>query len=209
MDINKLSDPQARIYTFIEVYSRREGRPPTNREIGKEVGIHSTGHVDYHLGVLEKKGFITREPKKSRGIRLTREGVSSGLLIAGAIAAGQPLDIYTDSTQEALDLEAHKQGRQFVLLVRGQSMIDDHIADGDYVLIDPDAYISEGAIVVATHQTANGGSGAATLKRLYRERDGFRLQPANTTMEPIYISAAEWDSEWVVQGRVTAVYRRC
>jgi len=207
MDINKLSDPQARIYAFIEVYSRREGRPPTNREIGKEVGINSTGHVDYHLSVLEKKGYITREPKKSRGIRLMREG-SATLPIAGAIAAGQPLDIYTDSTQEALDLEAHKAGRQYVLLVRGQSMIDDHINDGDYVLIDPDAYISDGAIVVATHQTANGGSGAATLKRIYRERDGFRLQPANATMEPIYISAAEWDAEWVVQGRVTAVYRR-
>ena len=207
MDINKLSDPQARIYAFIEVYSRREGRPPTNREIGKEVGINSTGHVDYHLSVLEKKGYITREPKKSRGIRLMREG-SSTLPIAGAIAAGQPLDIYTDSTQEALDLEAHKSGRQYVLLVRGQSMIEDHINDGDYVLIDPDAYISDGAIVVATHQTANGGSGAATLKRIYRERDGFRLQPANATMEPIYISAAEWDAEWVVQGRVTAVYRR-
>lgn len=207
MDINKLSDPQARIYAFIEVYSRREGRPPTNREIGKEVGINSTGHVDYHLSVLEKKGYITREPKKSRGIRLMREE-SNTLSIIGTIAAGQPLDIYTDSTQEALDLEAHKQGRQYVLLVRGQSMIDDHINDGDYVLIDPDAYISDGAIVVATHQTANGGSGAATLKRIYRERDGFRLQPANATMEPIYISAAEWDAEWVVQGRVTAVYRR-
>ncbi len=207
MDINKLSDPQARIYAFIEAYSRREGRPPTNREIGKEVGINSTGHVDYHLSVLEKKGYITREPKKSRGIRLMRDETRA-LPIAGAIAAGQPLDIYADSTQEALDLEAHKTGRQYVLLVRGQSMIEDHINDGDYVLIDPDAYISDGAIVVATHQTANGGSGAATLKRIYRERDGFRLQPANATMEPIYISAAEWDAEWVVQGRVTAVYRR-
>lgn len=201
----ELSDPQAKIYAFIEEYIRLNGRPPTNREIGGAVGIASTGHVDYHLTVLEKKGVITRERKKSRGIRLAQPE-HMGLRIAGTIAAGVPLDIYSSAQQEALDLTRHK--REYVLLVRGQSMVEDHIADGDYVLIDADTYINDGDIIVATHKTANG-EGAATLKRIYREQGRIRLQPANATMEPIYVPADEWDSEWEVQGKVTAVYRRC
>ena len=204
-----LSDPQSRMYAFIREYIRHEGRPPTNREIGQEVGIHSTGHVDYHLTILEKKGYIIRERRKSRGIRLAQQEVE-GLRIAGAIAAGSPLDIYTDDQQETLDFADHTNStREFVLLVRGQSMIEDHIADGDYVLINPDSYIADGDIIVATRQTANGGSGAATLKRIYREKGRIRLQPANAQMDPIYIEAPEWDREWAVQGKVTAVYRRC
>src|SRR5579875_1933493 len=204
MGSSKLSDPQARIYAFIEEYTRREGCPPTNREIGQEVGISSTGHVDYHLSVLEKKGYITREPKKSRGIRLARQ-VQTGLPITGVIAAGQPL-IFAETTNETLDLTSHAHKHEYVLLVKGQSMIEDQIADGDYVLVDPNSYVNDGDIVVATHKAANDGAGAATLKRLYRERGRIRLQPANAAMEPIYISAAEWDAEWVIQGRVTAVY---
>jgi repressor LexA len=86
-----LSDPQARILNFIEVYVREHGRPPTNREIGHEVGIGSTGHVDYHLTALEKKGYLTRARRTSRGLRLVREE-QPGLRIAGTIAAGVPLD---------------------------------------------------------------------------------------------------------------------
>jgi repressor LexA len=200
-----LSDNQTRIYRFIEEYTRREGRPPTNREIGQAVGIVSTGHVDYHLSVLEKKGLIHRDRKKSRGIRMMQQR-APGLPIAGTIAAGQPLEIATDSNQ-ALDLAAHS--REYVLLVKGNSMIEDHIADGDYVLVDPDVYVADGDVVVATRKVANGQAGEATLKRLYREPGRIRLQPANATMEPIYVDAAEWDEEWTVQGKVTAVYRRC
>jgi repressor LexA len=201
-----LSDNQARIYSFIQEYTRREGRPPTNREIGAAVSIASTGHVDYHLTVLEKKGLIQRDRKKSRGIRLAQSD-TRGLTIAGTIAAGEPLDIYQDEPRQALDLGAHT--REYVLLVRGDSMVDDHIASGDYVLIDPDAYVAEGDIIVATRKTGSGDAGAATLKRLYRETGRVRLQPANATMDPIYVAAAEWDREWEVQGKVTAVYRRC
>lgn len=199
-----LSDNQARIYAFIEEYTRREGRPPTNREIGAAVGILSTGHVDYHLSVLEKKGVIHRDRKKSRGIRVVSQR-PQGLPIAGTIAAGQPLEISAESN-ETLDLASHT--REYVLLVKGDSMIEDHIADGDYVLVDPDVYIAEGDVVVATRKTSNGQAGEATLKRLYREPGRIRLQPANATMSPIYIDAAEWDDEWKVQGKVTAVYRR-
>jgi repressor LexA len=201
-----LSNPQARILSFIEAYSREHGRPPTNREIGKEIGIGSTGHVDYHLTVLEKKGYLIRERKKSRGLRLVHEE-QPGLRIAGTIAAGAPLDIFEPAHQETLDLSQHQ--REYVLRVRGQSMVEDHIADGDFVLVQGDTNFNDGDIIVATHKQATGEGGAATLKRIYREQDRIRLQPANAEMEPIYVSAHEWDEEWEVQGKVTAVYRRC
>jgi repressor LexA len=88
-------------------------------------------------------------------------------------------------------------------------MIEDHIADGDFVLVERDAYITDGDIIVATRKIATGEGGAATLKRIYKERDRIRLQPANSAMDPIYIPADEWNHEWIVQGKVTAVYRRC
>lgn len=202
----RASDNQARIYQFIEECTRRKGRPPTNREIGEAVGISSTGHVDYHLSVLEKKGLIQRDRKKSRGIRIAQQE-AQGLPIAGTIAAGQPLDIPETGTLGALDLSLH--AREYVLEVRGDSMIEDHIASGDYVLVARDAYIADGDIIVATRKTGNGEAGAATLKRLYREAEGVRLQPANATIPPIHIDKREWDNEWEVQGKVTAVYRRC
>lgn len=201
-----LSNLQTEIYDFICDYIQREGRPPTNREIGGQVKIESTGHVDYHLSVLEKKGYIERDRKKSRGIRVTRQQ-PRGLVVAGTIAAGQPLEIALDQATERLDLGVHS--REYVLRVQGTSMIEDQISDGDYVLVDPEAYVGDGDIIVATQRTGSGEAAAATLKRLYREKDGVRLQPANATMRPIFVAAAEWDSDWEVQGKVTAVYRRC
>jgi repressor LexA len=198
----EMSDIQSKILDFIERYIHTEGRPPTNREIGAEVQILSTGHVDYHLTVLEKKGYIVRERKKSRGIRLAQQG----LTIHGTIAAGQPLDIFPDEQQEVLDLGAHN--REFVLLVRGNSMIGDHINDGDYVLVLPTETANNGEIIVATCMTSNGGNGAATLKRFYKEDTGVRLQPANSEMEPLHISKNDWDADWKIQGRVTGVFRR-
>lgn len=199
-------DTQQKIYDFIQRYTHQYGRPPTNREIGSEVKIESTGHVDYHLTILERRGMIVRERRKARGIRLVNpEG--SGLRIEGAIAAGQPLDIFAGARPETLDLAAHQ--REYVLLVRGQSMIEDHIANGDYVLVDREATYADGDIIVAVHKVANGDAGAATLKRFFKEDGRIRLQPANSEMEPIYISADEWNAEWEAQGKVTAVYRRC
>lgn len=202
---HELPGLQGKIYSFILQYTREYGRPPTNREIGKAVDVESTGHIDYHLTVLEKKGYIVRERKKSRGIRLAED--MRGLRIEGTIAAGAPLDIYPDTQQEALDLATHK--REYVLQVRGRSMIEDHITDGDYVLVDRGSVINNGDIIVATHMTAGAESGAATLKRYYKEADRVRLQPANSEMAPLYVSLEEWNREWQIQGKVTAVYRRC
>lgn len=201
------TEPQLKIYTFIREYMQREGRPPTNREIGQAVGIRSTGHVDHHLSALEHKGWITRVRGKSRGIQL-REKVGYGLPIVGTIAAGLPLDRYPDTEQDWLDMGSHDSNRTYVLRVKGDSMVDDHIDDGDYVLIDPDAAVHDGDIIVATHVDSLTGAGAATLKRLYRESGRIRLQPANDAHLPIYVEAAEWDREWEVQGKVRAVFRQ-
>jgi repressor LexA len=200
------TEPQQKIYNFIREYTRREGRPPTNREIGQAVGIRSTGHVDHHLTALEHKGWITRVHGKSRGIQLQR-GI--GLPVIGLIAAGLPIDYYRDIDRGALDLDAHTEDRTYVLQVKGNSMIDDHISNGDYVLVTPEANYLDGDIVVATHFNAPTEGGAATLKRYYKEVDRVRLQPANSDYEPIYVDAAEWDSEWKIQGKVIAVYRQC
>ena len=200
----EMSDIQTRILEFIESYTRKEGRPPTNREIGSAVQIYSTGHVDYHLTVLAKKGYIERERKKSRGIRLVRpQEEQPGLRMYGKIAAGQPIEVFPDA-QEPLDLAA-EHTREYVLEVQGNSMIEDHIFSGDFVLVLPADSANDGEIIVATHMNGNGGE--APLKRFYRERDRIRLQPANSDMNPIYVSAKEWDAEWKVQGRVTGVYR--
>lgn len=211
---DELSERQAEILLYIEDYIREHRRPPTNREIGTRFEIKSTGHVDYHLRVLEDRGYISREKKKSRSIQVLRPLRRSGLVIQGTIAAGLPLEIFGPDQQDTLDLSGHLPGQEsgrlpeFVLLVRGQSMIEDHIADGDYVIVQRTVDVHDGDIVVAVKLT-NGELGAATLKRFYRERTRIRLQPANATMDPIYVSAREWDEEWQIQGKVSAVYRRC
>ena len=205
-----LSARQTDIMKFIEEYIRKNRRPPTNREIGQQFGILSTGHVDHHLTVLEQRGYIARVAKMSRSIRVLRPLSRPGLPIRGTIAAGQPLGIYEESEQETLDFSPYVSeapSDEYVLLVRGDSMIEDHIADGDFVVIKETQEAHDGDIIVATHMTGSGEHGAATLKRFYREKDRIRLQPANATMEPIYIKAREWDREWSIQGRVLAVYR--
>lgn len=205
---SKLSDPQQRIFDFIINYIREEGCSPTNREIGQALGMNSTGHVAHHLEALEKKGMITLIRGKSRGIRVD-EKYLSGLRLIGAIAAGAPLDYYSDTEQEPVDLNAALSGRAYALEVRGNSMIEDHITSGDLVLVDPDATLDNGDIVVATRLDSETDATAATLKRLYRENGYVRLQPANSAMEPIIIPAEEWDRDWQTQGKVIAVHRRC
>lgn len=201
------TEPQKRIYVFIREYIQREGRPPTNREIGLSVGIKSTGHVDHHLSALERKGLIIRERGVSRGIRLQKQGVP----IMGTIAAGQPLEIFEVSNANAdtdtIDMGGQASPRAFMLRVKGDSMVDDHIADGDYVLIEPGPDAHDGEIVVATHDLGDGAS-AATLKRFFREKGRVRLQPANAAHQPIYVDSAEWEREWKIQGKVGALFRQ-
>jgi repressor LexA len=197
------SDLQDSIYTFIVEHITTQGMPPTNREIGRAMGKASTGHIDHHLAMLEKKGRIVRLPGKSRGMKLTQP---TGIPIRGTIAAGMPLDIFPDTPAFLQVDQSFQAANVFALVVRGHSMIDDSICDGDYVVVTPQHTCENGDIVVATH-VQDGISGSATLKRFFQEHDHVRLQPANAAMQPLLVPKKEWDREWVVQGKVIALVR--
>ncbi len=210
-----LSERQRSLLLFIEQYMREHGRPPTNREIGNGLGIPSTGHVDYHLKALENKGYISRQKRTSRGIQVlgplhTPIGVSSGgIPIMGTIAAGQPLDLFAGhhDVLDSINPSTYSE-KAYALRVRGNSMIEDGIFDGDYVVIEPtngEAHTRD--IIVATNDNGGGEAGAATLKRFFRDGNRIRLQPANKDYDPIFVDAEEWDQNWEVQGRVAAVVR--
>lgn len=206
MSSDQASDIQRRIFDFIVGYMRDEGMPPTNREIGQAMKIASTGHVDYHLSMLEKKNYILREPKKSRGIKLVQQR-AAGIPIMGSIAAGLPIEGATEPDQMLDAGHGLEQQNSYALVVKGNSMIEDHICDGDYVVIKPQPSCQNGDIVVAVHFLEENKS-SATLKRFFQEQDQVRLQPANSGMDPIYVSRREWDTEWHVQGKVVAIFRQ-
>jgi repressor LexA len=202
----------AQVLRAIEAYLRRYDRSPTVRDLCRETGILSTGYVFYLLARLELDGYITREAGVSRSIRLTRP---AGVPIVGTIAAGLPLDLFDAGEPETLDLAAHARagdgaGAEYALRVRGDSMIEDGIFDGDYVLVRPARTAPEGAIVVAVHLASEGGEhGAATLKRLQLDRRHkcVLLCPANAALRAIEIPMKVWRREWAVQGTVMAIYR--
>lgn len=206
---------RTQILGAIEEYWREHRCPPTIREICSAVQIESTGHVAYHVGILEQEGLVSRVPGRSRGLMLTRP---TGLPVRGTIAAGDPLDQFDEGEPEMLDfgelataitaIPSSAAEGVYALRVRGTSMIEDGILDGDYVLIAPGPTAANGEIVVATHNTANGGRGAATLKRVFRRDGGVVLQPANVTLTARFIPAEEWNREWIVQGTVVAVHRQ-
>jgi repressor LexA len=209
-----LSERQRALLLFIEDYVNDYGRPPTNREIGNGLGIPSTGHVDYHLKRLEEKGYITRESRTSRGIRLNLSmrktnviaPIAAGVRVMGAIAAGSPIDFWDElDVLDVVNAQRYTENA-YALRVHGDSMIEDGIFSGDYVVIEPTNSPNTRDIIVATNLDG-GGRGAATLKRFFREGDHVRLQPANATYDPIVVPAKEWDRNWQVQGRVAAIVR--
>ncbi len=206
-----------RILDCIALALEERGYPPSVREIADAVGLASTSAVHHHLIALEREGLIERGGKHSRALRLTtrpqpvsmdsskvtpfrrpvaRETLS--LPIMGEIAAGQPIEAYAD-TSETLAVPASMEAREdsYVLRVRGKSMIDALIDDGDFVIVQPQATARDGDIVVALLED-NG----VTLKRYFREKDRIRLQPANAEMEPIYATEVQ------IQGKVVGVIRR-
>ena len=198
------SDMQRRIYDFIVLYIRSERIAPTIHEIAGAMKIKSTGHINYHLSMLEKKGFIYREPNKRRGIKLI--GIPWQIPVMGNIAAGEPLEVFTEPGQ-FLDLgPSLEYENTYALIIKGNSMIEDEIYNGDYVIIKPQTTCEKGDIVVAVHLQGNG---CATLKRFFQEVSGrVRLQPLNSKMDPIYIPEREWDQEWQVQGKVLGIFRK-
>ena len=205
-----LSDRQRQMLSFIADYISEHDRPPTNREIGQAMGIASTGHVDYHLSVLAKKGYIARESNTSRGLRLTpasephpRRRVYH-VPVIGTIAAGAPIEAINNS-EDAVELGDDFAGEDaYALRVKGTSMIEDLIADGDLVVVKPSDTASNGDVVVALLTSGASEHGEATLKRYFRERDRIRLQPANRELGPIYVR----EDELRIQGRVIALIRQ-
>lgn len=205
-----LSERQQRILDFIARFQQRHGYPPTIREIGQEAGISSTSVVDYHLRALERMGHLRRDPEVSRGLELTTAAASRrsrgaiSVPIVGRIAAGEPIEAL-EGHREELEISGQLCDEScYALRVKGKSMIGDLIDDGDLVVVRPQESANDGDIVVALLTDGPTPEGTATLKRLYRERDRIRLQPANPTMEPIYVDPEDLR----IQGRVVSVIRQ-
>ncbi len=197
-NFEKLTERQREVYEFIRGRIRSRGYGPTVREIGLHFDISSPNGVMCHLKALEKKGLIIREPNMSRAIMLATESVegSRGLPLAGCIAAGVLHEAVEQN--EIIDFsELFNADDLFVLKVSGDSMIEDQIADGDYVVIHKQPTATKGQIVVALTD-----DNEATLKRWYPEGNRIRLQPANSSMKPIYVKNAR------VLGTVVGVVRK-
>jgi repressor LexA len=209
MSVNtRLSPRQERMIQFIREFRARHGYPPTVREIGAAAGISSTSVVDYNLNILEKAGIIKRDREISRGIDLIGEAgemqSAFSVPIVGQIAAGQPIEALEGAVETlALSAELAPEGA-YALRVKGRSMIEDLIDDGDLVIVKPQPTAENGEIVVALIRDETNPEGSATLKRLYREAGRVRLQPRNPDMAPIYVSA----DHLTIQGKVVSVIRQ-
>ena len=183
-DHDALTPRQREIYNFIKGKIQGRGYGPTVREIGLQFQIKSPNGVMCHLKALQKKGLIHREPNMSRAIQLlndpTTAPAATGLKLVGRIAAGQPLEAI-EQDEELAFTEWEGAEDKFALRVTGESMIEEHIADGDYVVIQRQEQARDGQIVAVRDE-----DGEATLKRFYKERNRVRLEPANKTMKPIF-----------------------
>jgi repressor LexA len=200
LDFSTLTDRQLEVYEFIREKIESRGYGPTVREIGDAFGISSPNGVMCHLRALEKKGLIRREGRHARAIQLVNHRrPSTAIPLLGKVAAGRPtLAIEEDDILEVEELLGGPD--HFALQVRGESMIEDHIKHGDYVII-------------RRQQTANNGErvvclidGEATLKKYYRRRDQVRLEPANGSMEPILLDDT---TDAIILGVLVGVVRRC
>lgn len=212
-----LGERHHRILEFLQQYQRENKYPPSIREIGEKTGITSTSVVNYYLDQLEKKGLIERDRKISRGVRLAGMNGSPDTLripILGPIAAGLPLpeldptvSYMTDSEANAVDIarsllpSKEKGDGLYALEVRGESMIDAMINDGDIVVLRPASDARNGEMVAVWLPRDN----EATLKYFFKEKDRYRLQPANPTMKPIFVKKSE---PLEIKGKVVMVIRR-
>jgi repressor LexA len=198
-----LTKRQKEIFDFIRKYAAKTGYPPTVREIGKAVGLHSSSTVHAHLANLEKIGLLKRDPSKPRAIELlfekAKRTVRPGyeLPLIGQVAAGQPIlaEENIDEYLEIPDVIGGEDG-DYILQIRGESMKNAGILEGDYVVVRPSDDADNGEIVVALIGEE------ATVKRIYREADHIRLQPENDEMDPILTTEAR------VLGRVVGVFRK-
>ena len=210
---SRLSAKRQQIVDFILQFSEEKGYPPTVRDIQSGCGISSTSVVDYHLKVLEKEGHLRRDPEVSRGIGLPGRAAAAHNMVqvpvVGQIAAGEPIPVPGSETWQAaagadfIEVAAElTQGRPdiYALKVRGMSMIDALINDGDMVLMQSASTVDNGDMAAVWLRSEK----EVTLKKVYMEPGRVRLQPANSQMKPIYTSPENVE----VQGRVIAVIRQ-
>lgn len=214
----KLSEKQRNILRFIETHIDTHGFPPTIRQIGEATGIASTSVVNYNLNKLVVAGYLARSARSSRGLRLVKNGkkgvvqpVSNALQVlrvpmVGNIVAGQPIPVFNDQADagDAVEvapmlLRGVEPSEVFALRVRGDSMIDAMISDGDIVIFRKQSTANNGDMVAVWLDERS----ETTLKYFYKEGERVRLQPAHPTMEAIWVSAAHCS----VQGRVLSVIR--
>jgi repressor LexA len=204
--MSKLSNRQQAIIDFIRKEVREKGYPPSVREIGEAVGLASSSTVHGHLARLEKKGLIRRDPTKPRAIELLSEedrfqdDFEDSVVrvpVIGKVTAGQPITAIED-VEEYFPLPENivTSDKVYMLRVSGNSMIEAGILDGDYVIVRQQHVANNGDIVVAMTEEDE-----ATVKRFFKEKNHFRLQPENSTMEPIILDAVS------ILGKVIGVYR--
>jgi len=206
-----LTRRQKEVYDFLAQFVEKHGYSPSFEEIGEGLGLSSLATVHKHVSNLEEKGLLKRDYNRSRSIDLVKPkgrmrqmvsapavGQDLALPLLGRIAAGRPVEAV--ETPESISLADFTRSKDvYVLQVKGESMQDEHIVDGDYVLVEKTDVSRDGEIVVAL---VNGSD--ATLKRIYTEGDKIRLQPSNAAMQPIVVPA----SSVQIQGRVIGVLRK-
>jgi repressor LexA len=197
-----LTKRQREIFDYVKSYGEEHGYPPTVRDIGKAIGLTSSSTVHAHLANLEKLGVLRRDPTKPRAIEVLVDKAKaavapSGLPIVGQVAAGQPV-LAEENIEEYVPVPPIAGGDEgeFVLRVKGDSMIQAGIFEGDYVVVRPQDTATDGEIVVALVEDE------ATVKRFFKEEDHVRLQPENDTLDPIR------SREVQLLGRVVGVCRR-
>ena len=199
-----LTKRQREILTYLDSYSGERGYAPSFEEIASHFNYNSLATVHEHLTKLERKGYIKRAYNESRGIEVLPSDVTPramSLPLLGTVAAGLPLEaIQTPESIGVPEDFVRRGGNHYVLRVRGNSMIDEQIRDGDFVIVNEKRSADNGEMVIAL---IDGTS--ATVKKFYRERDGrIRLQPANEAMTPIYVH----EDDISIQGIVVGVLRR-
>lgn len=205
---NSLTKRQQQVYDFIEKFVSENGYGPTVREIGEGVKLSSPSTVHVHLRTLEEKGFIVRDPLKSRSIALTQKNISPvfganeslnvvTVPLIGRVAAGEPI-LAEQNIEQTMTLPTDIVGdsASFILTVHGESMIEVGINDGDYIVVREQSNARNGEIIVALIEDE------ATVKRFYKENGYIRLQPENSSMEPIIVPDCS------IVGKVVAVLRR-
>lgn len=202
---NNISDKQLRILEFIKGELHKKGYPPSVREICVAMGLKSTSTVHGHLEKLERHGYIRRDPTKPRAIEIVDYNPSYThkelieLPIVGRVTAGEPIlavENIEDTFPLPIEFVNNGDKNSFILTIKGSSMINAGILDGDYVIVKQQNFAQNGDIVVALLDEE------ATVKRFYKEKDYVRLQPENPTMEPILVR------DVIILGKVIGVFRR-